>query len=529
VTDSKFQIEAGPDCNDGLLPEEIPGNVSATPDGMGAERVIRSVGLNTVYQVGSQVAPAIAAVGAIPFLLRRLGPEAFGIVTLFSTALIYFMMLDLGLGRAATRFIAQSLEGGRPDDVRRYFWGSILLLTGGGLVVSVGCLFLTPILVSSYLKISPAYYRATVDSFYLICIAIPLVALTATLRGLLEAWGRFPFISIVTACSGVGLYLLPALAVIVGGGLVSLAVTYVAVRVGMGAAFAIGCLSMKDRPSLQPIFDLNAVKTMLSFAGWLSVSNIIGTAMLYGDRFLLGSCVGMAAVASYSMPMDVIGRMQILITSFCAVLFPLMSRLDQSGSAQFHTVYRGAVAIGLSVMTPLAISMVLLAPFLMTLWLRTRNTPDAVFAAQVFLAGAVVQATASIAFTALHARGRSDLAARIHLAEFPVYCLAFYWAAVRFGVKGAALVWLARVIVDFVGLVVVLRLHKGDGRSVVTPELVAVLVSVGSLLTIALSTRNGVIMGCVICALTWLWTWRTLLDQEMQVPLARWIFGGRGR
>ena len=529
MTDSKFQIEAGPDCSDGLLPEEIPGNVSATPQGLGAERVMRSVGVNTVYQVASQLAPAIAAVGAIPFLLRRLGPEAFGIVTLFSTALIYFMMLDLGLGRAATRFIAQSLEGGRPDDVRRYFWGSILLLTGGGLVVSVGCFFATPTLVSSYLKVSPAYYRATVESFYLICIAIPLVALTATLRGFLEAWGRFPFISIVTACSGVGLYLLPALAVIVGGGLVSVAVTYVAVRLAMGAAFAMGCLSMKDRPSLQPIFDLRAVKTMLSFAGWLSISNIIGTAMLYGDRFLLGSCVGMAAVASYSMPMDVIGRMQILITSFCAVLFPLMSRLDQSGSTQFHTVYRGAVAIGLSVMTPLTISMVLLVPSLMKLWLRARSTPDAVFAAQVFLAGAVVQATASIAFTALHARGRSDLTARIHIAEFPIYCLAFYWAAVHFGVKGAALAWLGRVIVDFIGMVVVLRLHKGDGRSIVTPELVAVLVSVGTLLTVALSTRNGVISGCVICALTWLWTWRTLLDQEMQIPLARMIFGRWGR
>jgi hypothetical protein len=173
--------------------------------------------------------------------------------------------------------------------------------------------------------------------------------------------------------------------------------------------------------------------------------------------------------------------------------------------------------------------MVLLVPFLMKLWLRTRNTPDAVFAAQVFLAGAVVQATASIAFTALHARGRSDLAARIHLAEFPIYCLVFYWAAVRFGVKGAALAWLGRVIVDFVGLVVVLRLHKGDGRSVVTPELVAVLVSVGALLTVALSTRSAVILGCVICTLTWLWTWRTLLDQEMQIPLARLIFGWRGR
>jgi O-antigen/teichoic acid export membrane protein len=237
----------------------------------------------------------------------------------------------------------------------------------------------------------------------------------------------------------------------------------------------------------------------------------------------------MAAVASYSMPMDVIGKTQILISSFCAVLFPLMSRLDQSGSNQFRTVYRGAVAIGLSVMTPLTISMVLLSPFLMRLWLRSRNTPDAVFAAQVFLAGAVVQATASIAFTALHARGRSDLAAWVHMAEFPIYCFAFYWGATRFGVRGAALAWLGRAIVDFVCMVVLLRWQTRDGSQAVTPELAAVFVSVGILFTVGLSAGNATILACVICVLTWLWTWRTLLDPEMQVPLARMIFGWRAR
>lgn len=530
MTDTKFQVETGAGrFDDSLFPEDMPGGIPAASEGMPAEHVIRSVGVNTFYQVGSQVAPAVIAILAIPFLLRRLGPEEFGIITLFSTALIYFMLLDLGLGRAATRFIAQSLEAGQPDDVRRYFWGSIFLLAGIGLVVSVCCFLVVPTFVSRFLKVSPAYYHATVQSFYLICAAIPLVTLMATLRGMLEAWGRFPFISLVTAGNGIGLYLLPAIAVLYGGGLVGVAATYVAVRIGMGLALAIGCLCIKDRPSLRPILDPTAVKKMLSFGGWLSVSNLIGCAILYGDRFLLGSCLGMAAVASYSVPMDVMGRIQILVSSFCAVLFPLMSRLDQSRSPQFQTVYRGALAIGLSVMTPLTISIVVLAPYLMNFWLKSRNTPEAVFAAQVFLAGAVVQATASIAFTALHARGRSDLAAWMHMAEFPVYCVAFYWASVRFGVKGAVLAWLGRVIVDFVGMIVLLRLHKKDGSSFVQPELVAALISVGILLTIGFSGKNAIILGCVICVLTWLWTWRTLLDREMHEPLARVIFGWRER
>src|ERR1043166_2774185 len=92
-----------------------------TYEAAGFGQRVRKVGWNTIYQIGAQVAPAIAAIVAIPLLLRQLGSELFGIVTIFSTALLYFTMLDLGLGRAATRFIAQSMERERWGDLRRYF------------------------------------------------------------------------------------------------------------------------------------------------------------------------------------------------------------------------------------------------------------------------------------------------------------------------------------------------------------------------------------------------------------------------
>jgi O-antigen/teichoic acid export membrane protein len=508
--------------------ERLRDSCDDTPETLTAEMetairsVVRSVGVNTFYQIGSQIAPAIAAVVAIPILLRRLGPEAYGIVTLFSTLLIYFTMLDLGLGRAATRFIAQSFEAGRQEDVRRYFWSSMFLLIGAGIVVSVGSVFFVPTLVSNYLKISPEYSRAATQSFYLIAMVVPLVTLTAGLRGFLEAVGRFPFLSMVTACCGVALYFLPVVAVVAGGSLRSVAASYVAVRLAMGLAFAFGCFRLKERPSLRPAFDSGAMKKMVSFGGWLSISNVIGTAMVYGDRFLLGACVGMVAVASYSMPLDVIGRMQILITSFCAVLFPLLSRMDGSGSAHFQTVYRSAAAIALSLITPLTVSLVLLSPILMKFWLRARNTPDAVFAAQVFLAGSVVQAMGAISFTALHARGRSDLAAWVHMAEFPIYCAAFYWAASCYGVRGAALVWLGRMVVDFVCMVLLLRLQNKDtGGGVIASELAAALTCIGVLAIIALPRFSAFITAAAICILTWVWTWRALLDSSMRGQLVR--------
>jgi hypothetical protein len=196
--------------------------------------------------------------------------------------------------------------------------------------------------------------------------------------------------------------------------------------------------------------------------------------------------------------------------------------MDGSGSAHFQTVYRTAAAIALSLITPLTVSLVLLSPILMKFWLRARNTPDAVFAAQVFLAGSVVQAMGAISFTALHARGRSDLAAWVHMAEFPIYCAAFYWAASYYGVRGAALVWLGRMVVDFVCMVLLLRLQNKDtGGGVIASELAAALTCIGVLAIIALPRFSAFITAAAICILTWVWTWRALLDSSMRGQLVR--------
>ena len=482
---------------------------------------VRNIGWNTIYQIGSQVAPAIAAIVAIPVLLRHLGSELFGIITMFSTALLYFTMLDLGLGRAATRFIAQSMQNGRSDDLRRYFWSSIILLSGSGVIVGGLCLVGVPSFVTGYLRIPAAYSHAASISFYILCLIVPIVTLTTTLRGFLEASDRFLYISIVSGCTGVGAYVFPAIAVLLGGGVITVAVVFAAVRLAMCAALAIGCLGLEGRPSLRPIFDLLAVRRMLSFGGWLSVSNVVGSMMIYCDRFFLGICVGMSAVATYGMPLDVIGRLQILITSFCAVLFPLMSRLDESGSPHFQSVYRGAMAVGLSLMTLVTTAGVVAAPLAIKLWLGDRTTPDTIFAAQVFLAGALVQSISSIAWTALHARGRSDLTAWVHLAEFPLYLGAFYWAASRFGVRGAALAWLGRGIVDFFCMVILLHLQKAGSGFSIPRELAAVIVSLGALLITTLATPKAAVIAAILCVSAWVWTWGTLVDPETKMQLSR--------
>src|SRR5258708_22403854 len=70
----------------------------------------------TVYNLLGQVVPLVAGVVAIPIITRALGDVRFGLLALMWAIIGYFSTLDLGLGRATTRFVAEALGRG---DARR--------------------------------------------------------------------------------------------------------------------------------------------------------------------------------------------------------------------------------------------------------------------------------------------------------------------------------------------------------------------------------------------------------------------------
>ena len=55
-----------------------------------------------------------------------------------------------------------------------------------------------------------------------------------------------------------------------------------------------------------------AVRELLSFGSWVTISNIVGPLMIYFDRFVIGALLTMTAVAYYTTPFDVVTRFTII-------------------------------------------------------------------------------------------------------------------------------------------------------------------------------------------------------------------------
>ena len=279
---------------------------------------------NTIYSLIGQGAPLLVAVFAIPQLIKGLGTDRFGVLTLAWIVLSYFSLFDLGLGRALTQLVAEKLgqENGEEEIPALVGTASFLMLILG-LVGTVVFVALSPVIVYNTLKIPTELQGETLIAFYLLSASVPLVTSTAGTVGVLSALQRFDLINAVRIPLGLLMFLGPMLVLPFSNSLVPVIAVLLLVRfLAWGIYMWLCFLAM---PALQNQIQFKKVLLvpLLKFGGWMTVTNIVGPLMVYMDRFLIGGLISVTAVAYYATPYEVVTKLWLIPSSLVSVLFPL--------------------------------------------------------------------------------------------------------------------------------------------------------------------------------------------------------------
>ena len=182
----------------------------------GSRLLVRNTGFNFFGQAG----PLVIAIFTIPILIKGLGIDRFGVLTLAWVLIGYFGLFDLGMGRALTKFVAERIGTGQEEGLPVLVWTSLFIMFVFGMVGTVVMIVLSPWLVRRALNIPMGLHRETLYAFYLIALCIPVVITTAGIRGILEAKQRFGFINAVRIIMGGATYLVPLLVLLFSKSLV---------------------------------------------------------------------------------------------------------------------------------------------------------------------------------------------------------------------------------------------------------------------------------------------------------------------
>jgi len=294
----------------------------------------RLLARNTLLNLLGQGAPLLVAIVTTPFIIRGLGSERYGILSVALVVLGYFGLFDLGLGRATTRFVATALSGNKASDVPAIAWSAISAQAGLGLLGTLVLLLIAPVTVTRILNIQAGLIDEARRTLYVLAFSIPAVLVAGSLRGVLEAAQRFDLVNVAAAPLSAATFILPLAGVILRWKLPAIVAILLGSRLAGLVVFYALCVHVFPALKRVPHFDLATARELLSFGGWVTISSIISPFLVYLDRIMVGVLLTMTAVAYYSAPYEMVTRVLIIPISLVGTLFPAFSGIHQDGAGR---------------------------------------------------------------------------------------------------------------------------------------------------------------------------------------------------
>lgn len=410
---------------------------------------------NVIINLLGNAFPVVFAVLSIPLIINQIGKEEFGILSIAWLFLGYFSILDLGIGRATTKFVLEYHSKGLNDEIRNLVWTSVILLFTFGLVLGVSLFIFTPSLVDLFFNIPDDLKSLTKKCFYLIAITLPFITGLAAVKGVLEAQQRFRLLNIIKIPSSILNYVIPGVVVFFDNNLFLIVLLLAVTRIALFFLHYYYCFQSLTETQKSKNFVWNYVKDLIRYGGWLTVSNLIGPIMVYFDRFIIGSILTLTLLTYYSTPYEVVTKLLVIAGSATTVLFPIFTNLYINDFKKFYEFYDKSVKALLFVLFLVTFFIACFSFDILGIWLGEDFALKSSVVMKLLCLGVLLNSISAIPFTAIQAINRPDITAKVHMVELPLYLLVLWLLTTHFGIVGVATAWMLRNLVDVVVFVIV--------------------------------------------------------------------------
>ncbi|CAE6790975.1 hypothetical protein R75465_04503 [Paraburkholderia aspalathi] len=393
-------------------------------------------------------------------IIYLLGVERYGVISLVWTLIGYFGILDLGMSMAAQNHISKARASGDKGESARVFWSAtwLNLATGviGGLIIYFGAFLYT----AYFTKVSPELQHEVYMALPWLAVAIPIANVSWVFAGAINGAERF---GVYNTNQTIGTFLFQLLplgaALWLGATLQNVLAAAVFARILAAILLGRSALKVLEIRSILPP-QLGVAKGLFNFGGWMliaSVTNMIAESL---DRVMLGTSLGARFVTYYTVPQNLVTRLNIVPTALVRTLFP---RLSAVGRADADTITQQSLEFLNGVFTPVAlVAMLVLEPFL-HLWVGNEIATVAAPVGRIMIVAVWLVGQANVTRILIQSQVNPATAARVGLFELPLFAGALWLGITHFGLTGAAMAVAGRALFDYA---VLLRLSAIRARQI---------------------------------------------------------------
>ncbi len=407
-----------------------------------------SLRVNVLANYASQIYVALVAILTMPFYLRHMGAEAYGLIGFFMLMNAWFQILDAGLSLTLTRESARFRAGvinaatllGLVKALEIFFFG----LAGVGAAVIV---IAAHAIATTWLRVERLPVGEVTAAVMLMGLTVPLEWVTGLYRGAINGFERQVWLSGFNAAIATLRFGGAAVIILVLG---ATAGNFFSYQLAVSSLQLVILVWMSRRilppasPERRHFPGWREIRSRLKFSGGLAFAVVVWVLVTQIDKLVLSKILPLADYGIFCLAAVAAGGVLILGVPVSQALPPRLTKVAAEGrSDEVIHLYRAATQLVCVITIPAALALALFSTPVIFAW--TGDVRAAGAAGPILTPYALGNGIVTLgAFPYYLQYARGDL--RLHIIGnfILVLCLvpAIALAALRYGAVGAGYAWL---------------------------------------------------------------------------------------
>ncbi|RZI40186.1 hypothetical protein EGT07_25405 [Herbaspirillum sp. HC18] len=298
---------------------------------------------NSLWNLTGSAVPMVVALATVPLLIGALGVEGFGIVTMVSSVIGYFGVLDINLSSGAIKYLAEHHAAGNRQRFAETFWFGAMFYGMLGLLGALAVFLGADLLVGRFFQVSDTMRESTLTAFQFGALGFALTQAQNYLMVVPQALQRYDRSAQSEAFFGIVVNLASVAAAVAGTGVVGVIVARLCVSAA-NVLYLVWMLHGFDI-DLAPRWPGKEVrKALTAFSAYAYLSKIASTLHQHADKLIVGATAGPVALTFYTVPVTLAGRILGLTYRLSSVIYPRASALAGAGRiSELRPVYLGVM------------------------------------------------------------------------------------------------------------------------------------------------------------------------------------------
>ena len=413
---------------------------------------------NILAGYASQIYVTLIGIVMVPFYVKYMGAEAYGLVGFFAMLQAWFQLLDMGLTPTMARETAR-FQGGGTDalSLRRLLRALEGIFIGVAVVGAIVLIAGASSIAEHWLKVQQLPLVEVERAMMLMALIVAMRWVCGLYRGAINGFERLVWLNGFNAAIATARFVLVIpLFIYAGASPTHFFVFQLAVAVVELIALVVKTYYLLPKFNLlasNPVtpWDWKPLRGMLKFSLSIAFTSSVWILVTQTDKLVLSKLLPLADYAYFTLAVIVSGGVMVVSGPISGAVMPRMTRLNAQGDEEgLFLLYRNATQLIAALAVPVALVLAVFAEQVLLCW-----TGDVTIAAnsapvlRLYALGNGILAMAAFPYYLQFAKG--DL--KLHLIGnvffvvllIPTLILATW----RYGVIGAGSAWLGANSVYF--------------------------------------------------------------------------------